>query len=99
MTRLPVNTPKTILTLSAEPELLPEDARSAAYIERQLDLLARVEQGHQYRQRRKRLTDELIEHVWPEAALRDERDPLTHQLQRELAPISESELRALWGDR
>lgn len=95
MTNLQVNTPKTILTLSAEPELEPEDRGSATVIDR---LLARIDRAH-HRDQRKRLTDQLIDYVWPEAVLRDERDPLTPQLQRELAPMSESELRALWGDR
>lgn len=41
-------------------------------------------------------------HAWDDHpaldALRSERDPLTPALARELAPISESEYRALWGD-
>lgn len=39
------------------------------------------------------------DHHWLLEALRNERDPLTPALTRELAPISESEYRALWGDR
>lgn len=34
-----------------------------------------------------------------EAALRDERDPLTEGLLAELTHYTEAELRALWGDR
>ena len=34
-----------------------------------------------------------------EAALRDERDPLTPRLLAELDHYTEGELRALWGDR
>lgn len=38
--------------------------------------------------------------VPPEAAVRDERDPMTAELMREgLHAITELELRALWGDR
>jgi hypothetical protein len=94
---MPENTPKTILTLSAVPDLLPEDRRSASVIERLLGLIDRGRGNAAQYQRR---TDELIDYVWPEAgSLRAERDPLTPRLVRELAPISESERRRQWGDR
>lgn len=84
---MPEITPKTILTLSAEPALLPEDARSASVIER---LLVLVDRG---RGVGARATDQLIDYVWPEVgSLRAERDP-ARGLARELAQASESELR------
>lgn len=101
MTGLRSDTPKTLLTLSAAGELLPEDVASATAIERLLRLIARARRaGPKYRPMRKRLERRLLEYVWPaEAVLRDERDPMTQQLQRELVPTTETELRALWGDR
>jgi hypothetical protein len=40
-----------------------------------------------------------VDRVPAEAAIRDERDPLTPRLLAELDHYTESELRALWGDR
>jgi hypothetical protein len=34
-----------------------------------------------------------------EAIVRDERDPITYELEGERTRLTESELRALWGDR
>jgi hypothetical protein len=93
---MPENMPKTFLTLSAGPDLLPEDARSASVIERLLGLINR---GHGALPPDDRAIDRLIDYVWPEAgSLRNERDP-QHGLRRELAAISESERRYFWGDR
>lgn len=67
MTGLKVIAPKTILTLSAAPDLLPEDARSAAYIDRLVGRIARAERRGD-RVRAARLEARLIDYVWGPAA-------------------------------
>lgn len=79
--------PSRELTLSALTGLLPEDARTATAIERQLDAI----RGAATEAERDRLTDELLAEVFP---------PITTERELGLTGIvAETELRLLWGDR
>lgn len=95
--RTPNYTPKTSLTLSAVPGLLPEDAQAAAVIERELEA---IDQGEGS-------VDRLIAYVWP---FDDRADRIREYQARidahrarvyscEPDALTESELRLLDGNR
>lgn len=60
---LRADTPKTKLTLSAVPELLPEDAESASYIEAELARIRTARRTGAHRTAEAHL-ERLIDYVW-----------------------------------